>query len=117
MDSIRFTAEMVKKSEYWWSGKENMINIKEIIKITRKARKERRFENNFEENNSEVVKYVENEILKAAEKGEYSLRIELDNILKIDKDIKILDLIKFLEKQKYDAYLNCAYWELCVDWS
>lgn len=94
-----------------------MINIKEIIKITKKARKEKQFEKHFAEHNSEVVEYVESEILKAAEKGEYSLRIELDDILKIDKDIKISDLIKFLEKQKYDAYLNCAYWELCVDWS
>lgn len=94
-----------------------MINIKEIIKITKKARKEKQFEKHFAEHNLEVIEYVESEILKAAEKGEYSLRIELDDILKIDKDIKILDLIKFLEKQKYDAYLNCAYWELCVDWS
>lgn len=45
-----------------------MINIKEIVKITKKARKEKRFEKYFEENNSEVIKYVENEILKTAEK-------------------------------------------------
>lgn len=94
-----------------------MINIKEIVKITKKARKEKRFEKHFVEHNSEVIEYVEREILKTAEKGEYSLRIELDNILKIDKDIKILDLIKFLEKQKYNAYLNYTYWELCIDWN
>lgn len=94
-----------------------MINIKEIIKITKKARKEKQFEKHFAEHNSEVIEYVESEILKAAEKGEYSLRIELDDILKIDKDIKISDLIKFLEKQKYDAYLNCTCWELCIDWN
>lgn len=94
-----------------------MINIREIIKITKKARKEKQFEKHFAEHNSEVIEYVESEILKAAEKGEYSLRIELDDILKIDKDIKISDLIKFLEKQKYDAYLNCTCWELCIDWN
>ena len=94
-----------------------MINIKEIIKITKKARKEKRFEKHFAEYNSEVIEYVESEILKAAEKGEYSLRIELDDILKIDENIKIPDLIKFLEKQKYDAYLNCTCWELCIDWN
>lgn len=94
-----------------------MINIKEIIKITKKARKEKQFEKHFAEHNSEVIEYVESEILKAAEKGEYSLRIELDDILKIDKDIKISDLIKFLEKQKYDVYLNCTCWELCIDWN
>lgn len=94
-----------------------MINIKEIIKITKKARKEKQFEKHFAEHNSEVIEYVESEILKAAEKGEYSLRIELDDILKIDKDIKISDLIKFLEKQKYDAYLNCTCWELCINWN
>lgn len=92
-----------------------MINIKEIIKITKKARKEKRFEKHFAEHNSEVIEYVESEILKAAEKGEYSLRIELDDILKIDKDIKISELIKFLEKQKYDVYRTC--WELCIDWN
>lgn len=94
-----------------------MINIKEIIKITKKARKEKQFEKYFAEHNSEVIEYVESEILKTAEKGEYSLRIELDDILKIDKDIKISELIKFLEKQKYDAYLNCTCWELCIDWN
>jgi hypothetical protein len=94
-----------------------MINIKEIIKITKKARKEKQFEKHFAEHNSEVIEYVESEILKAAEKGEYSLRIELDDILKIDKDIKISDLIKFLEKQKYDAYLNCICMELCINWN
>lgn len=94
-----------------------MINIKEIIKITKKARKEKQFEKHFAEHNSEVIEYVESEILKAAEKGEYSLRIGLNDILKIDKDIKISDLIKFLEKQKYDAYLNCTCWELCIDWN
>ena len=94
-----------------------MINIKEIIKITKKARKEKRFEKHFAEHNSEVIEYVEREILKTAEKGEYSLRIELDDILKIDKDIKISDLIKFLEKQKYNTYLNCTCWELCIDWN
>lgn len=94
-----------------------MINIKEIIKITKKARKEKRFEKYFAEHNSEVIEYVESEILKAAEKGEYSLRIELDDILKIDENIKIPDLIKFLEKQKYNAYLNCTCWELCIDWN
>ena len=94
-----------------------MINIKEIIKITKKARKEKQFEKYFAEHNSEVIEYVEREILKTAEKGEYSLRIELDDILKIDKDINISDLIKFLEKQKYDAYLNCTCWELCIDWN
>lgn len=94
-----------------------MINIKEIIKITKKARKEKQFEKHFAEHNSEVIEYVESEILKAAEKGEYSLRIELDDILKIDENIKIPDLIKFLEKQKYDAYLNCTCWELCIDWN
>ena len=94
-----------------------MINIKEIIKITKKARKEKQFEKHFAEHNSEVIEYVESEILKAAEKGEYSLRIEIDNILKFDKDIKISELIKFLEKQKYDAYLNCTCWELCIDWN
>ena len=94
-----------------------MINIKEIIKITKKARKEKRFEKHFAEHNSEVIEYVESEILKTAEKGEYSLRIELDDILKIDENIKISDLIKFLEKQKYYAYLNCTCWELCIDWS
>lgn len=94
-----------------------MINIKEIIKITKKARKEKQFEKHFAEHNSEVIEYIESEILKAAEKGEYSLRIELDDILKIDKDIKISDLIKFLEKQKYDAYLNCTCRELCIDWN
>ena len=45
-----------------------MINIKEIIKITKKARKEKRFEKHFAEHNSEVIEYVESEILKAAEK-------------------------------------------------
>lgn len=94
-----------------------MINIKEIIKITKKARKEKQFEKHFTEHNSEVIEYVESEILKAAEKGEYSLRIELDDILKFDENIKIPDLIKFLEKQKYDAYLNCTCWELCIDWN
>lgn len=94
-----------------------MINIKEIIKITKKARKGKQFEKYFAEHNSEVIEYVESEILKAAEKGEYSLRIELDDILKIDEDIKISELIKFLEKQKYDAYLNCTCWELCIDWN
>ena len=94
-----------------------MINIKEIIKITKKARKEKRFEKYFAEHNSEVIEYVEGEILKAAGKGEYSLRIELDDILKIDENIKIPDLIKFLEKQKYNAYLNCTCWELCIDWN
>lgn len=94
-----------------------MINIKEIIKITKKARKEKQFEKYFAEHNSEVIEYVESEILKAAEKGEYSLRIGLNDILKIDKDIKISELIKFLEKQKYDAYLNCTCWELCIDWN
>lgn len=94
-----------------------MINIKEVIKITKKARKEKQFEKHFAEHNSEVIEYVESEILKAAEKGEYSLRIGLNDILKIDKDIKISDLIKFLEKQKYDAYLNCICWELCIDWN
>lgn len=94
-----------------------MINIKEVIKITKKARKEKQFEKHFAEHNSEVIEYVESEILKAAEKGEYSLRIGLNDILKIDKDIKISDLIKFLEKQKYDAYLNCTCWELCIDWN
>ena len=93
-----------------------MINIKEIIKITKKARKEKQFEKHFAEHNSEVIEYVESEILKAAEKGEYSLRIELDDILKIDKDIKISDLIKFFKKQKYTAYLDCIYWEICIDW-
>lgn len=93
-----------------------MISIKEIIKITKRARKEKRFEKHFAEHNSEVIEYVESEILKAAEKGEYSLRIESDDILKIDKDIKISDLIKFLKKQKYNAYLNCTCWELCIDW-
>ena len=94
-----------------------MINIKEIIKITKKARKEKQFEKHFAEHNSEVIEYVESEILKAAEKGEYSLRIDLANILKIDENINISDLIKFLEKQKYDAYLNCTCWELCIDWN
>jgi hypothetical protein len=96
-----------------------MINIKEIIKITKKARKEKQFEieKHFAEHNSEVVEYVENEILKAAEKGEYSLRIEIDNILKFDKDIKISDLIEFLEKQKYNAHLNYICMELCIDWN
>lgn len=94
-----------------------MINIKEIIKITKKARKEKQFEKHFAEHNSEVIEYVESEILKTAEKGEYLLRIELDDILKIDKDIKISDLIKFLEKQKYDAYLNCICMELCINWN
>ena len=94
-----------------------MINIIEIIKITKKARKEKQFEKHFAEHNSEVIEYVESEILKTAEKGEYSLRIELDDILKIDKDIKISDFIKFLEKQKYDAYLNCIYMELCINWN
>ena len=94
-----------------------MINIKEIIKITKKARKEKRFEKHFAEHNPKVIEYVESEILKAAEKGEYSLRIELDDILKIDENIKISDLIKFLEKQKYDAYLNCTCGELCIDWN
>lgn len=94
-----------------------MINIKEIIKITKKARKEKQFEKHFAEHNSEVIEYVESEILKTAEKGEYSLRIELDDILKIDKDIKTSDLIKFLEKQKYDAYLNCVCMELCINWN
>lgn len=94
-----------------------MINIKEIIKITKKARKEKQFEKHFAEHNSKVIEYVESEILKTAEKGEYSLRIELDDILKIDENIKIPDLIKFLEKQKYDAYLNCTCWELCIDWN
>ena len=94
-----------------------MININEIIKITKKARKEKRFEKYFAEHNPEVIEYVEKEILKTAEKGEYSLRIELDDILKIDENIKISDLIKFLEKQKYNAYLNCTCWELCIDWN
>lgn len=94
-----------------------MIKIKEIIKITKKARKEKQFEKHFAEHNSEVIEYVESEILKAAKKGEYSLRIELDSILKIDEDIKISELIKFLDKQKYDAYLNCTCWELCIDWN
>lgn len=94
-----------------------MINIKEIVKITKKARKEKRFEKYFEENNSEVIKYVENEILKTAEKGEYSLRINPDNILKIDENIKVSDLIKFLEKQKYDAYLNYLCGEICINWN
>ena len=94
-----------------------MIKIKEIIKITKKARKEKQFEKYFAEHNSEVIEYVEREILKTAEKGEYSLRIELDDILKIDKDINISDLIKFLEKQKYNAYFNCTCWELCIDWN
>lgn len=94
-----------------------MINIKEIVKITKKARKEKRFEKHFAEHNPKVIEYVESEILKAAEKGEYSLRIELDDILKIDENIKISDLIKFLEKQKYNAYLNYTYWELCIDWN
>ena len=94
-----------------------MINIKEIIKITKKARKEKRFEKHFAEHNSEVIECVESEILKTAEKGEYSLRIELDDILKIDKDINISDLIKFLKKQKYNAYFNCIRWELCIDWN
>ena len=87
-----------------------MINIKEIIKITKKARKEKQFEKHFAEHNSEVIEYVESEILKTAEKGEYS-------ILKIDENNKISDLIKFLEKQKYNAYLNYTYWELCIDWN
>lgn len=94
-----------------------MINIKEIIKITKKARKEKRFEKHFAEHNPKVIEYVESEILKTAEKGEYSLRIELDDILKIDENIKISDLIEFLEKQKYNAYLNYTYWELCIDWN
>lgn len=94
-----------------------MIKIKEIIKITKKARKEKRFEKHFAEHNSEVIEYVEREILKTAEKGEYSLRIGLDDILKIDKDINISDLIKFLKKQKYNAYFNCTCWELCIDWN
>lgn len=94
-----------------------MIDIKEIIKITKKARKEKRFEKYFAEHNSKVIEYVESEILKTAEKGEYSLRIELDDILKIDENIKIPDLIKFLEKQKYNAYPNCTCWELCIDWN
>lgn len=94
-----------------------MINIKEIIKITKKARKEKQFEKHFAEHNSKVIEYVESEILKTAEKGEYSLRIELDDILKIDKDINISDLIKFLKKQKYNAYFNCTCWELCIDWN
>lgn len=93
-----------------------MISIKEIIKITKRARKEKRFEKHFAEHNSKIIEYVESEILKTAEKGEYSLRIESDDILKIDKDIKISDLIKFLKKQKYNAYLNCTCWELCIDW-
>lgn len=93
-----------------------MINIKEIIKITKKARKERRFENNFEENNSEVIRYVESEILKTAENGEYSIRIDTDDILKIDENIKISDLAKFLGKKKYDVYLNYNYGEICVNW-
>lgn len=93
-----------------------MISIKEIIKITKRARKEKRFEKHFAEHNSKIIEYVESEILKTAEKGEYSLRIESDDILKIDKDIKISDLIKFLKKQKYNAYLNCPCWELCIDW-
>lgn len=93
-----------------------MISIKEIIKITKRARKEKRFEKHFAEHNSKIIEYVESEILKTAEKGEYSLRIESDDILKIDKDIKISDLIKFLKKQKYNAYLNCSCWELCIDW-
>ena len=45
-----------------------MINIKEIIKITKKARKEKQFEKYFAEHNSEVIEYVESEILKTAEK-------------------------------------------------
>lgn len=94
-----------------------MINIKEIIKITKKARKEKQFEKHFAEHNSEVIEYVESEILKTAEKGEYSLRIELDDILKIDKDIKISDLIKFLKKQKYNAYLIYISREFCIDWN
>lgn len=94
-----------------------MINIKEIIKITKKARKEKQFEKHFAEHNSKVIEYVESEILKTAGKGEYSLRIELDDILKIDKDINISDLIKFLKKQKYNAYFNCTCWELCIDWN
>ena len=94
-----------------------MIDIKKKMKITKKARKEKQFEKYFAEHNSEVIEYVESEILNAAEKGEYSLRIELDDILKIDENIKISDLIKFLEKQKYNAYLNCTYWELCIDWN
>lgn len=93
-----------------------MISIKEIIKITKRERKEKRFEKHFAEHNSKIIEYVESEILKTAEKGEYSLRIESDDILKIDKDIKISDLIKFLKKQKYNAYLNCSCWELCIDW-
>ena len=94
-----------------------MINIKEIIKITRKARKEKRFEKYFEENNSEVVKYVENEILKAAEKGELSIFIDMDDVLKIDKNIEISDLVKFLEKQEYDVYPNYIYGNLRIDWN
>ena len=43
-----------------------MINIKEIIKITKKSRKEKRFEKHFAEHNSEVIEYVESEILKTA---------------------------------------------------
>lgn len=93
-----------------------MINIKEIIKITKKARKERRFENNFEENNSEVIRYVESEILKTAENGEYSLLIDTDDILKIDENIKISNLVKFLGKKKYDVYLNHNYGEICINW-
>lgn len=93
-----------------------MINIKEIIKITKKARKEKRFEKHFEENNSEVIKYVENEILKTAEKGEYSLCIDPDDILKINENINISDLAKFLGKQGYDAYLNYNFGEFRINW-
>ncbi len=94
-----------------------MINIKEIVKITKKARKEKRFEKHFAEHNLEVIEYVESEILKTAEKGEYSLRIDLADILKIDENIKISDLIKFLEKQKYYSCLNRIYMELCINWN